>query len=170
MGNKESTRQREPKSVPLHAPPSYKFPQTLDALLSWSHAVARLLQSRSYWLATTRPDGRPHVTPLWGVWVDGALYFDGLPTTQWARNLAKNPTAAVHLESGEDVVILEGVMDDPETSPELGKRIVEAWDVKYGRLHPDPVGSGIFRFRPRTARGWSTSSLADGTRWQFDEG
>ena len=170
MEHDEPTERHEPTPMPLHAPKSYKFPQTPDGLLPWSHALERLERARSYWLATTRPDGRPHVTPVWGAWVDGALYFDGLPTTQWARNLKRNPAAAVHLESGDDVVILEGVMDDLETSAELGTRIVAAWDAKYGRLHPDPVGSGIFRFTPRTGRGWSTSSLTDGTRWQFDEG
>ncbi len=170
MGDEETAGQHEPKQQPLHAPPSYTFPQAPDALLPWSHAVERLERARSYWLATTRPDGRPHVTPLWSVWVDGALYFDGLPTTQWARNLTQNPAATVHLESGDDVVILDGVVDDLETSAELGARIIQAWDAKYGRLHPNPAENGIFRFRPRTARGWSTSSLADGTRWQFDEG
>ena len=169
MGDDESTQPREPEQLPLHAPPTYKFPQTLEGLLPWSHALERLERAQSYWLATTRPDGRPHVTPLWGAWVDNAFYFDGLLTTQWARNLAKNPAAAVHLESGDDVVILEGTVDDLETSAELGARIIQAWDAKYGRLHPDPASNGIFRFRPRIARGWSTSSLKDGTRWQFEE-
>src|SRR6185437_5009863 len=126
MGDDESTPRREPESLPLHAPKSYNFPQTPDALLPWSHALERLERAHSYWLATTRPDGRPHVTPLWGAWVDNALYFDGLPTTQWARNLAKNPSAAVHLESGDDVVILEGTVDDLKTSAELGARIIQA--------------------------------------------
>jgi hypothetical protein len=132
--------------------------------------MERLEQAHNYWLATTRPDGRPHVTPLWGVWVDGALYFDGLPTTRWGRNLTLNPAATVHLESGEDVVIIEGVVEDLVTSAEVGARVVQAWDAKYGQAQPEPAGRGIFRLRPRTARGWSTSSLADGTRWQFDEG
>lgn len=170
MGDDESASRHEPESLPLHGPKSYNFPQTPDALLPWSHALERLERAHSYWLATTRPDGRPHVTPLWGTWIDNTLYFDGLPTTQWARNVAKNPSAAVHLESGDDVVILEGTVDTLETSAELGTRIVAVWDAKYGRLHPNPAKYPIFRFTPRTARGWSTSSLADGTRWQFDEG
>src|SRR5258707_12744264 len=28
------------------------------------------------WLATVRPDGRPHVMPLGVLWVDGAFYFN----------------------------------------------------------------------------------------------
>ncbi len=129
--------------------------------------MERLEGARYYWLATARADGRPHVTPVWGVWVDEALYFDGLPTTRWARNLAVNPALSVHLDHGDDVVILEGVVEDLSTDPELGSRIVEAWDTKYRRLHPDPAGRGIFRLRPRTARAWSNELLEDGTRWRF---
>lgn len=151
------------------APPSYPFTKSSVPLLSWSHVVERLERARYYWLATTRPDGRPHVTPLWGAWIDEALYLDGPPTTQWARNLAANPAVSVHLESGNDVVILEGKVEDLTTDRELGARIVEAWNTKYGRFLPDPVGSGILRLHPRTARAWSTESLEDGTRWSFGD-
>lgn len=125
--------------------------------------------ARNYWLATARADGRPHVTPVWGAWVEGALYLDGHPATHWMRNLAANPALSVHLESGDDVVILEGVAEDVVTDAALGARIVAAWDAKYGRLHPDPAERGIVRVRSRSVRAWSTASLEDGTRWQFDE-
>ena len=46
--------------------------------------------------------------PAWGAWVDGALYFDGSPETRRGRNLAQNSSIVVHLESGDEVVILEG--------------------------------------------------------------
>lgn len=157
----------EPKVSRPEAPPSYGFGKNSTRMLPWSHVVERLEEARYYWLATTRPDGRPHVTPLWGVWVHEALYFDGLPTTRWARNLAGNPALSVHLDNGDDVVILEGVVEDLTTDPQLGSHIVDAWNKKYGRLHPDPSGSGILRLRPRTARAWSNESLEDGTRWQF---
>ena len=44
-----------------------------------------------YWLSTVRPDGRPHVTPLLGIWLDGALYFCTGPDERKAKNLARNP-------------------------------------------------------------------------------
>lgn len=157
----------EPHPTRPRAPAAYAFSKNLAPLLPWSHVVERLERSRNYWLATTRPDGRPHVTPLWGVWVDDALYFDGHPATRWARNLAANPAASVHLESGEDVVILEGAVEDLTTDADTAARIIAAWDSKYGRLHPSPAGSGILRLRPVAARAWSTSSLEDGTRWRL---
>lgn len=108
-----------------------------------------------------------HVTPLWGVWVDGALYFDGHPRTRWGRNLAANLNVCIHLESGSDVVMLEGLAEDITTDEALGARIADAWTAKYGRLTPDPVGSGMFRMRPSVARGWSHEPLNDGGRWRF---
>lgn len=158
---------REPVASPLNAPAGYSFPKDAAGLLSWSHAERRLEQAHCYWLATTSPAGRPHVTPLWGVWVEGAFYCDGHPQTRWARNIATNPAVCVHLESGDDVVILEGLAEDVATDETLGQRIIAAWMAKYGRLAPDPMGSGMFRLRPRVARGWSHESLQDGARWQF---
>lgn len=162
-------RRHEPQASRPEAPASYHFPTTADGLLPWSHAAERLERARNYWLATTRPDGRPHATPVWGVWTDEALFFDGHPSTRWARNLALNPAVAVHLESGDDVVIVEGVVDDLVTDADLAARIVSAWAAKYSRLLPEPADRGIFRMRPRTARAWSTASLEDGTRWSFDD-
>jgi len=117
----------------------------------------------------TWPDGCPHVAPIWGVWLEQVLYFDGIPTARWARNLAANPSVALHLESGTEVVILDGIGEDIATvnDRDLAARIVEAWDSKYGRLHPDPVANGLFRFRPRTARAWSQFP-DDATRWTFE--
>jgi hypothetical protein len=134
--------------------------------MSWSVVEERLAASPNYWLATVRPDGRPHVAPIWGVWVDGALYFDGSPKTRWARNIAISPAVSVNLENGNDAVILEGIVETVRTDTALGTRILEVWDAKYGRLPPDPPVGGMFRFRPRAARAWSFS-LTDGTRWRF---
>lgn len=159
---------RFPRAGRPQAPPGYPFSREAAGKLPWSHALRRIEQAPRYWLATTRPDGRPHVTPVWGVWVEGALYFDGHPHTRWARNLAASPLAAVHLESGADVVILEGAVEDLETDADLGRRVIAAWDTKYGGLHPDPATRGIFRLWPRSARAWSQETLEDGTRWQFD--
>ena len=155
-----------PTAHPLLVLPGYPFPTTEEGLLPWSWASDRLARATNYWLATTRPDGRPHVAPLWGSWVDDALYFDGSPQTRWARNLAQNPAAAVNLESGFDVVIVEGVVDDFVTDAALAERILADWNGKYGKLPPEPAGRGMWRFRPRAARGWG-ANLEDGTRWTF---
>lgn len=152
----------------LHAPPTYRFPKDEAGLVAWTHAEERLREARRYWLTTVRADGRPHATPLWGVWVEGALYFDGLPTTTWGRNVGARPEVTLHIEDAADTVILEGRVEDLTTDAALGQRIAEAWTAKYGRLAPEAATRGIFRLRPRRARGWSHEDLTDGTGWTFE--
>ncbi len=83
--------------------------------------------------------------------------------------MASTRGISVHLESGNDVVILEGVVEDLATDAEVGARAVGAWAAKYGRLLPEPATEGIFRLRPLRARAWSNETLEDGTRWSFAE-
>jgi hypothetical protein len=155
----------DPRAELLNAPRQYGFPRSTRELLPWSHAETRLVSARAYWLTTTAPDGRPHVTPVWGVWLDRCLFFDGLPTTRWARNLAANPAASINLASTEDVVVVTGGVDDFQPEAIMSQRIVAAWTAKYARLVPDPAGDGVFRFTAQRARGWSNERLGDGTRW-----
>ena len=156
---------QDPPARRPHAPAGY-FGEA-DRLLPWSHAQQRLEGARSYWLAIVDPDGRPHVTPVWGVWLDGGLCFGGAPTDRWARYVAKWPSAAIHLESADDVVILDGEVKGIAADAEAVDRFVAAWNAKYGHLAPDPAVPGLFRFEPRSARAWIGWSLRDGTRWRL---
>jgi hypothetical protein len=64
------------------------------AATAWADARERLEnpeQDRTYWLATVRPDGRPHVVPLLGLWLDDAFYFLTGATTRRESNLARAP-------------------------------------------------------------------------------
>lgn len=150
------------------APSVYGFGKATGPLLTWESVEAQLREAQNYWLATVYPDGRPHVTPIWGVWVEGMLYFSGFPGARWARNLAATPHVATHLESGNNVVIVEGLAEDIVTETALGERIIAAWNEKYGRLSPEPATDGVFRLRPRTVRAWSDSEgFADATRWTW---
>ena len=89
-----------------------------EGMLSWRFVDERMAGARTYWVATTRPDGRPHVAPVHGLWLDGTFYFGGDPRSRKSRNLAANPNVAVHPEGDDgDVVILEGVAEavsDPD--------------------------------------------------------
>src|SRR5437868_7108752 len=90
----------------------------LDARFSDPHAVAtewdetrRALESADiFWISTVRADGRPHVTPLVAVWLDGAIHFSTGATEQKAINLRGNPhviltTGSDQWDKGLDVVI-----------------------------------------------------------------
>lgn len=154
-------------------PNDYGVPATDAGMVDWSWAVEQLEQARNYWFSTTRPDGRPHAMPAWAVWVDDALYFDGSPETRRGRNLAGNPAIVVHLESGDNVVILEGEGLAAGRPPRaLAERLAAAYERKYGASHdyhpsPDQWDSGgLWVLRPKVAFGW-TSFPTGLTRWQF---
>jgi nitroimidazol reductase NimA-like FMN-containing flavoprotein (pyridoxamine 5'-phosphate oxidase superfamily) len=148
-------------------------PETDEGMLEWSWAVEQLTSARNYWFSTTRPDGRPHAMPAWAVWLDDALYFDGSPETRRGRNLTHNPAISVHLESGDQVVVLEGnATEAGRPEPAFALRLVEAFSTKYGPSHdykPEPDtwdNGGLWILRPKVAFGWDAFPTAL-TRWQF---
>jgi PPOX class probable F420-dependent enzyme len=134
---------------------------------SWADAVARLEAARNYWVVTTRPDGRPHAMPVWGLWLDGAVVFSTSPESRKGRNLAANPELVVHLESGDDAVILEGRVEVVEDA-DLLRRFSDAYFEKYGwRVEPGP-GFGVYALRPRVAFTWREQDFPQSaTRWRF---
>jgi hypothetical protein len=152
-------------------PKDYGVPATDEGMLDWSWAVERLEKALNYWFSTTRPDGRPHAMPAWAVWLDGALYFDGSPETRRGRNLAENPAISIHLESGDEVVILEGeahLVGKPDRA--FAERLSAASSAKYGpKYEPTPDTwdqGGLYVMRPRVAFGWSEFPT-NVTRWRF---
>src|ERR1700682_1587696 len=90
-----------------HVPPMYGL-KPRKQYLPFSHAEERLTNSRTSWICTSRPDGRPHSIPVWGFWLDGTFYFGTARASRKARNLSHNPAISIHLDSGDDVVIFEG--------------------------------------------------------------
>lgn len=156
-------------------PDGYGVPETTDGLLEWATVEARLETATEFWLATTRPDGRPHVVPRWGAWLDGRFWYDGSPMTRHARNLAGNPACALHLESGTDVVILEGRSEpSAPVAGELGQRLSDAFATKYRDRGYAPApdawagddAGGLAVFTPRTGLAW-TDFPSDVTRFHF---
>jgi nitroimidazol reductase NimA-like FMN-containing flavoprotein (pyridoxamine 5'-phosphate oxidase superfamily) len=113
------------------------------------------------------------VVPKWGVWINGKIYFDGSPETRHAKNIAENPNICLHLESGDDVVIVEGTCRAiPKPSPKLGAWIAQAYSAKYAALgySPEPTqwdNGGLFEIEPRAMLAW-TKFTDDPTKFVFD--
>ena len=106
------------------------------------------MASKTYWLATTRRDGRPHTVPVDGIWWAGALYFGGDPATVHVRNLRTNPRTVLHTESGASPVIAEGVAEWHQPSRDEISGLVQATQTKYGYpVSPDSYSAGIWRLR-----------------------
>src|SRR2546425_791833 len=96
----------EPRADRPHIP-GFGIPESEDGILPWSWARERLERAIVYWLATAGSDGAPHLIPIWGAWVDDRWYVEG-GSTRWQRNLRANPKAAIHIEIGEECVMVEG--------------------------------------------------------------
>jgi nitroimidazol reductase NimA-like FMN-containing flavoprotein (pyridoxamine 5'-phosphate oxidase superfamily) len=152
-------------------PKDYGVPPTDEGLLPWSHARERLEHARNYWVVTVRPDGRPHVVPIWGAWLGDKFYFDGSPETRHIRNLTANPGMAVHLENGEDVVIVEGTAAAiAAPDPALATDLVQSYSTKYAPNY-EPTSDqwdqgGLYVVHPRVVLAW-TRFPHDTTRFIF---
>jgi len=137
-----------------------------SGLFPWAQVQEKMEAARNYWLATVRPDDRPHAAPVWGIWVEDAFYFSTGKTSRKARNLMENPAIVVHLESGDDVIIIEGQVEVVADAARL-TQLDAIYQSKYG---VSLVGTGehpVFAVRPRTAYAWLEKDFpGSATRWQ----
>ncbi len=134
-----STRNQQPDATRPRIE-RYGIPKDIEGLLPWSWAEERLRNSLNYWVATTRPDRRPHAAPVWGAWIEGAFYFEGGSHTRRGRNIAANPAVVIHIESGDDIVIVEGTAEEmARPDAQLVERLIGAFAQKYGPKY----GSGL---------------------------
>lgn len=149
-----NNRATAPKRDRPDLPEGY-IKRTPRGMLTWTDAQAILDSGRYYWLGTTNPDGGPHLVQQWGVWVDGAVWFEGSDRTRWARNLARDPRLAFGTQVSDRAVygratveLVRGVDDA------LAARIAKRYGAKYGRAFgyrpkPEQYAKGYaFRARP----------------------
>jgi Pyridoxamine 5'-phosphate oxidase len=138
-----------------------------QGLLPWHWAQSRLEKSQNYWVATTRPDGRPHAAAVWGVWMDDVYYFSTGRISRKARNLAANPSCVICTENAAEAVIVEGVAELVLDHPVL-ECIDEAYQVKYGSAFPSD--SNVYAVYPKVVFGFieaETEFPGSATRWNF---
>jgi hypothetical protein len=183
------------ESVPWHAKPLLDGGETTP----WEEARERLAnpgpdEYSHAWLATVRPDGRPHLMPLISFWIDGSLHFIVGEGTRKARNLAANAWCVVGTENRKipslDVVV-EG-RAEPLSDPDDVRRVAEAfssqnWPLEargtevYGPNAPTagPAPYRIYRLTPHRAFGLpgnygmfrvEPDALPKATRWDFSTG
>ena len=88
--------------------PGYEVSAKKTGLLPWKWAADRLKKSRQYWIATTRPDGAPHLMIIWGVWLDDSFWFSTGAASRKARNLAANPKCVIGTDDAAKAAIIEG--------------------------------------------------------------
>ena len=149
---------------------------------TWERGRRELQDAELFWLSTVRPDGRPHVTPLLGVWLDGALYFCTGPDERKAKNLERNLgcvlTTGRNNLHGLDLVI-EGQATFVSDGAERGL-VADTFESKYGAHFEEPDGTWaglgdaireghvlLYRVAPSTAFGFGKGDQYSQTRWSF---
>ncbi len=141
-------------------------------LIPWERFEQRMRSALVYWVCTVDTQGRPHAIPVWGLWFEGALYFSNGETTRTGRALAAHPQASVHLESGEDVAMIEGAIDIVNDAA-----IVEQLNARYMPKYVWPEAAAwYYVLRATRAFAWLAPSMGTGnhsvyagsaTRWRF---
>jgi hypothetical protein len=143
------------------APPQTRLP--------WATVENWLVGARTYWVTTTRPDGRAHAVPLWGIWRDGALYFSTGAGTATAGNLAVNQAAIAHPGNGDQVAIIEGVADRVTDHGVLDDFAADYLTKYHWTVDPAAPPGPIYRLTATRVISWDAddSLVETMTRWEF---
>ncbi|MFF2075812.1 pyridoxamine 5'-phosphate oxidase family protein [Kitasatospora sp. NPDC058162] len=147
----------------------------------WAAARQVLESAQLFWITTVRSDGRPHLTPLVAVWLDGQLHFTTGPEEQKAVNLAGNHHVVLAMgcnqwDRGLDVVV-EGVAVRVTEHPAL-ERLAAAWTTKWkgewrfrvtdeGFAHESGGDSLVFSVRPAKVLAFAKGGFGQ-TSYRFD--
>jgi hypothetical protein len=134
----------------------------------------------TFFVATVRPDGRPHSAGVGAVWVDGALYFTSGPGTLKSRNLAANPACSVSVRLPGIDLVLEGdahrVTDSSTLERVAAVYRTGGWPASaedgaltapYSAPSAGPAPWYLYRLTLHTAIGVATAEPHGATAWDF---
>ncbi len=142
-----------------------------SGLLSWAAVAPMVAASHDYWLATTYPDGRPHVMPVWGVWDGSYLWFSSSVQSRKVRNLHRDPRCVATTDDALDPVVLEGTASfiaEPDGIAHFLGLLNAKYRTSYGLDFLDPAKNACVRIRPVTAFALLASDFTGSpTRWTF---
>jgi nitroimidazol reductase NimA-like FMN-containing flavoprotein (pyridoxamine 5'-phosphate oxidase superfamily) len=163
--SKPTTKTAQPAAGRPYAP-GYGLAEDRAGLLQWAWVVKQMNKCRTFWLATIHPSNRPHVMPIWGVWVDDAFCFSTGRKSRKGTNLAANAACTVTNDDGEEAVIVEGVAEELR-DPGALESLARVYKKKY-KMDPRSMGEPIFRVRPQTVFGFVEKSFPKtATRWKL---
>ena len=140
-------------------------------LLPWTWVARKMNRCRTFWLATIHPgkghavQARPHVMPIWGIWLDDTFFFSTGRKSRKGQNLAANPACTVTNDDGVEAVIVEGEARQVDAAATL-ERVAFAYKKKY-KMDPRSMEEPIFALRPKTVFGFIEKNFPkSATRWR----
>ena len=151
--------------------PGYGIQESTEGsgLLPWSWAVERLASSHDYWVATVDTDGQPAVMPVWGAWLEDALWFSSSPGSRRARNLKRAPRCTVTTDNALEPVVLEGSAE-LLTEPSAVESFTRACNAKYETDYTVEFfgDNALLRVVPTLVLALDSADFTGSpTRWQF---
>ncbi|MCL6641583.1 MAG: pyridoxamine 5'-phosphate oxidase family protein [Candidatus Rokubacteria bacterium] len=145
-------------------------PEAGTGLLPWAWAVEQLAAAHDYWVCTSWPDGRPHLTPVWGAWLDGSLWFSCGPRSRKTRNLERDPRCSVATSDPRRPVVVSGTAERL-TEPNDIARYTAASNEKYPGYDYTVeffAANALWRVAPDSAIGMIEDDFTGSpTRWEF---
>jgi hypothetical protein len=152
--------------------------------IPWSRALDQLQDDaarKTYWLATVRPDGRPHVAGVGALWLDGMFYFTSGAGTRKSRNLAEHPSCVVSVTLPDLDLVVEGTVTevtDGVTLQRVAERYAaQGWPASvddgaitapYSAPSAGPPPWYLYAVTPITIFGVATAEPYGATRWRFE--
>jgi len=168
LATAKSAVKSEPKGERPYAP-GYGIvgPEDGKGLLPWAWVASKLKRCRTFWLATIHAShARPHVMPVWGVWLDDAFFFSTGRKSRKGQNLAANPACTITNDDGQEAVIVEGMAVQVDDVAAL-ERVASAYQKKY-KMDPRGMGEPIFRVQPGRVYGFVEKTFPQSaTRWNL---
>lgn len=122
--------------------PPVSWDTVVEKLEAGSAPAPDARNSRTTWLVTVNEDGRPHVTAVGALWLDGAFWFQTGAGTRKGRNVTRDPRCSVAVSVLDADVVIEGNAERV-TEPSDVARIAKAWADQGWPAEPDASGSGI---------------------------
>ncbi|MGH9711243.1 MAG: pyridoxamine 5'-phosphate oxidase family protein [Candidatus Acidiferrales bacterium] len=167
MPAKKTALSKNPPRATRPNMPGYGISSAKKGMLPWKWAEERLRKSRQYWIVTVRPDGRPHVMPVWGLWLDGAFYFSTGGRSRKAQNLAANSNCIVCNENAEQGVIVEGMASIWKDDGRF-EDFAREYQKKY-KFDIRGMKEPLYRVIPRVVFGlYEKKFPTTATRWLFN--
>ncbi len=169
------------KNLDGYGAPEIPWSRVLESLSSITQGPGTGGPDRhTFWLATVRPDGRPHVMPLGALWLDGRFYFNAGPDTRKAKNLAANPHCTLSVATNAFDIVIEGtaekVTDEATLQQVAAAYAAQGWQptVRDGALYAEfsapaagPPPWEVYELKPEQVFGLGTAEPYGATRWRL---
>jgi beta-lactamase superfamily II metal-dependent hydrolase len=149
-----------PRRIRPKFPEKWHVPNHPNLWITWEHANDKLAGEMVYWVSTATRLGRPHAVPVWGIWKQNRFYFETDPKSAKGRNLLNNQSLVVHVQDGNDTVILEGSArreKRKETLNQLRKDYVRKY--QYTPDWSNEEDQIVFMIEPTIVHAWKAPRM-----------